>query len=74
MTPEQIIALLKSTYKKAETVSDSHGHIWNEQLDQLALLIDEFGDTLATWEEGLPVEPDQYAQHNTMSHVYQGTK
>lgn len=73
MTPEQLIETLKSAYKSAEVISDCHGYMWDEQLAQLDELIGEFKAAHAEWEENQPAEV-QYAEHNTMSHVYQGTK
>lgn len=72
-TPQQIIAALQALYKEADAVSDCHAYMWDDQLAQLDELIGEFKAAHAEWEENQPAE-DQYAMHNTMNHVYQGTK
>lgn len=73
MTPEQLIEVLKSTYKIADIISDCHGYMWGDQLAQFDELISEFRAAHEAWKESQPAE-DQYAMHNTMSNVYQGTK
>lgn len=72
-TPQQIIAALQALYKEADAVNDAYGYMWDDCLQQMDELQANMRVSLDEYEDSQPHE-DQYKMHNTMSHVYQGTK
>lgn len=73
MTPEDIIEQLKLLWEKADSVSDSWGYMWDDQLHELDHLTASFSVAYENYLEENPGE-DLYEEHNTMNNAMQGTK